>query len=121
MKMLNDKISVKIPNKADYISLVRLISSAVGSRVGYNVDEIDDLKVAMGEACILSFLPDVSDEVEISFEILKEKLEISIGGHNSFDSVEETKEAKLSKMIIESLMDEAYYLDEQIRMVKYID
>lgn len=119
--MLNDRISVKIPNKTDYISLVRLISSAIGSRIGYNVDEIDDLKVAMGEACILSFVPDEADEVEISFEVLKDKLEISISGHKGFEPVVETREAKLSKMIIESLMDEAYYLDEQIRMVKYID
>ena len=76
--MLNDRVSVRIPNKADYISLIRLISSAIGSKVGYNIDEIDDLKVAMGEACIISFDPEDKDEVEISFEILKDKLESEV-------------------------------------------
>lgn len=119
--MLNDRVSVRIPNKADYISLIRLISSAIGSKVGYNIDEIDDLKVAMGEACIISFEPEDRDEVEISFEILEDKLEIQISSSKNMSIGEESKEARLSKMIIESLMDEAYYLDEEIKMVKYID
>jgi serine/threonine-protein kinase RsbW len=119
--MLNDRVTVKIPNKADYISLVRLISSAIGSRIGYNVDEIDDLKVAMGEACILSFVPEAEDAVEICFEIMKDKLEICMDSHKDLADGEESKEAHLSKMIIESLMDEAYYLDGQIRMIKYIN
>ncbi len=119
--MLNDSVRVIIPNKADYISLVRLISSALGSKAGFNIDEIDDLKVAIGEACILTFMPHSQDEIAITYDVSKEMLEVSIEGLGNLSTNEESKEAHLSKMIIESLMDEVHYLGDQLRMVKYID
>lgn len=118
--MNNDIIVVSIPKKPDYTSMVRLVSSSIGNKVGYNIDEIEDLKVAMGEACILSYGKSSDESIEIEFEIHKDKLEISL----HWDTVannEESKEAALGRMIIESLMDEAYYTDLEIRLIKYID
>ena len=43
--MLSDIITVSIPKKPDYISTVRLISSSLGNKIGYNIDQIEDLKV----------------------------------------------------------------------------
>ncbi|MGM0396152.1 MAG: hypothetical protein ACQEP4_03765 [Bacillota bacterium] len=118
--MSNDRIVVSIPNKPDYTSMIRLISSSIGNKIGYNIDEIEDLKVAMGEACILSYGKSADDSIEIVFEINKEKLEVSLKWETS-TSDEESKEAALGKMIIESLMDEANYMEKEIKLVKYID
>ncbi|NMA48854.1 MAG: serine/threonine protein kinase, partial [Tissierellia bacterium] len=59
--MLNDHVTIIIPKKPDYISTVRLTSSSLGNKIGYNIDQIEDLKVAMGEACILSFGKSIDD------------------------------------------------------------
>lgn len=118
--MNNDTIVVSIPNKPDYTSLIRLVSSSIGNKIGYNIDEIEDLKVAMGEASILAHGKSSDDSIEIRFEIHKEKLEVSLNWGKA-DMSEESKEAALGRMIIESLMDEAYYTDENIKLIKYID
>jgi serine/threonine-protein kinase RsbW len=118
--MNNDIIVVTIPKKPDYTSMIRLISSSIGNKVGYNIDEIEDLKVAMGEACILSYGKSSDESIQIEFEIHKDKLEVSLHW-DTLGSDEESKEAALGRMIIESLMDEAYYTDDEIRLIKYID
>jgi len=120
--MNNDNIFVKIPNKADYISLVRLMSSAIGNKIGFNIDEIEDLKVAMGEACILSFVKEEKEDIEIMYTIYPDKLMVIISRTGELKTlIEETKEVQLGKMIIESLMDEAYYSDNEITIIKLID
>ena len=120
--MLNDFITVSIPKKPDYISTIRLVSSSVGNKIGYNIDQIEDLKVAMGEACILAFGRSMDKEIKIVYNLLKEKLEVIVSWTESSTEVgEETKESNMGKMIIESLMDEFYYLDNEIKIVKYID
>lgn len=120
--MNNDNIFLRIPNKADYISLVRLMSSAVGNKIGLNIDEIEDLKVAMGEACVLSFVSDENEDIDISYTIYSDKLEVTINRTGELKAVmEDTKESQLGKMIIESLMDEAYYTDNEIIIIKLLD
>jgi serine/threonine-protein kinase RsbW len=120
--MLNDLVTVSIPKKPDYISTVRLISSSLGNKMGYNIDQIEDLKVAMGEACILSFGKAIDDEVKIVYNLLKEKLEVVVSwAESSTEKDEESKESNMGRMIIESLTDEVYYLDNEIKIVKYID
>ena len=44
-------VELRIPCDAKYIAVARLVVAGVGSRVGLNMDEIDDLKVAVSEAC----------------------------------------------------------------------
>lgn len=120
--MLKDTITVIIPKKPDYISTVRLVSSSLGNKIGYNIDQIEDLKVAMGEACILSFGKSSDDEVKIVYNLFKEKLEIEVSWTKASSNVdEETKESNMGRMIIDSLMDEVYYLDKAIKIVKYTE
>jgi serine/threonine-protein kinase RsbW len=121
-RMLNDLVTVSIPKKPDYISTVRLISSSLANKIGYNIEQIEDLKVAMGEACILSFGKSIDEEVKIVYNLLKEKLEVVVSWTESaIEEGDETKESNMGKMIIESLMDEVYYLDNEIKIVKYIE
>ncbi len=120
--MLKDFITIVIPKKPDYISTVRLVSSSLGNKIGYNIDQIEDLKVAMGEALILSFGKSLDDEIKIVYTLLKEKLEIVVCWDKTKEELgEETKETNMGKMIIESLMDEVDYMEKEIKIVKYID
>ncbi|QSX09706.1 ATP-binding protein [Alkalibacter rhizosphaerae] len=45
------KISLTLPGVPEYVSVARLTLSGVASRMGFNVDAIEDLKVAVSEAC----------------------------------------------------------------------
>src|SRR3989449_11781098 len=44
------RIDLKIPGRPDYGGVVRLTAAAVAGRMGLSYDDIEDLKVAGGEA-----------------------------------------------------------------------
>ncbi len=46
-----DSIDVTIPAKAEYVSIARLAAAAVAARRAFTYDEIEDLKIAVSEAC----------------------------------------------------------------------
>jgi len=46
-----DAISLKFPSLPDYLGVARLTVSAVAHRLGFSYNEIEDIKLAVGEAC----------------------------------------------------------------------
>lgn len=46
-----DIINIEIPNKASYISTVRLTVASVANKMNFNCEEIEDLTVSVSEAC----------------------------------------------------------------------
>ena len=51
MKQENtDRIELKIPAKADYLTALRLFISGLAMLIGYDLDKIEDVKLSIGEA-----------------------------------------------------------------------
>lgn len=121
--MNNDSILLKIPSKPDYISLVRLTASSISNKCGLNIDEIEDIKVSIGEACINSLSLTNEDTISINFNVDEEKLVITVAGakENIPNGLNETKERELGVLIIKSLMDKVLFNDTGIEMTKYIE
>lgn len=131
-----DYIKLSIPNKAEYVSVVRLTTSAIASRMGFNIEEIEDIKVAIAEACTNTLEHGSIGEKEnldIDFDIYLDKLVITVKdageGFNINDvkdlTVEELGESNLGIFIINSLMDDVNLIKDngkgtEIRMTKHI-
>ena len=69
--MKNDIFKLTIPSKPDYISVARLTSSSIANKIGFNIDDIDDIKVSIAEACINAL--NKSEQIDIVFKILDDK------------------------------------------------
>lgn len=121
--MNKDIVKLNIPKKPSYISLVRLTASGIAYKLGLNIDEIEDIKVSIGEACInsLSFIEE--DEISLIFEIEDNKLSIKVSGvkENIPEMLDEKRERELGLLIIKSLMDEVIFNEDGIEMIKYIE
>jgi serine/threonine-protein kinase RsbW len=44
-------VELKIPGRAEWVAVARLAVAAVASRLRFSVDEIEDVKLAIAEAC----------------------------------------------------------------------
>lgn len=121
--MSKDTIKISIPKKADYISLVRLTTSGIGYTAGLNVEDIEDIKVAIGEACVNSLILDNKEEITLIFNIYEDKLSICVTDvkENIPEQLDDNKERELGLLIIKSLMDEVIFDDKGIEMLKYIE
>lgn len=46
-----DKVKFTIPGKPEYLTMVRLAIGSIADTSGFNIEEIEDIKTAVGEAC----------------------------------------------------------------------
>jgi serine/threonine-protein kinase RsbW len=87
---MNACISLSIPAKAEYLHIVRLTLFGIATNIGFSFEQIEDMKVAVAEACNNVVLHAYSDSeagiLEIEFEVEESGLSIHIKDEGtSFD------------------------------------
>lgn len=45
-----DNVKMTLPCKGEYVGVARLTLSAIANRMGFNIEEIEDIKVEIGRA-----------------------------------------------------------------------
>jgi len=51
MAIISDKVTITLPCRPEYVGVVRLALLGVASRLPFSYDEVEDLRLAVGEAC----------------------------------------------------------------------
>ncbi|MBO1910699.1 anti-sigma B factor RsbW [Sporosarcina sp. 6E9] len=137
-----DYVEIRVPAKAQYIGIARLTISGLASRLGFNYDEIEDLKIATSEAvtnAVQHAYQDKDGEVVVGCALFEDKIEIMIADHGESFNYEETKkdigpyneleeveflrEGGLGLYLMETLMDEVKVHHEEgvtVFMTKYL-
>jgi len=121
---MSECISLKIPSRPEYVSLARLNSSAVANSVGFDFEEIDDIKIAVAEACnsIIDGLDGIKDSINIEYLIEDMKLDIIITTNHPIDchlkEGDDVLDQNLSLLIIETIMDEVECLKDEVSGIK---
>lgn len=123
-----------LPTNPEYVSVARLTVSAISNTIGFNVEEIEDIKIALSEACANAIRHSQKDTFSLHFDLEPGKLTIQVSDQGvGFDTnevkepvIEEMKENGLGFFIIESLMDEVTIDSEvgkgtTIRMSKFLE
>ncbi|NLW41165.1 MAG: histidine kinase [Tissierellia bacterium] len=118
--MKKDILKLTLPSKPDYISVARLTSSAIANKIGFNIDDIEDIKVSIAEACINALTK--SQYINIQFEIRDDRFIMKVENVSTEEQLDiENKEMELGILIIKSLMDEVKFSEEGVEMIKYIE
>src|SRR5690242_4460174 len=76
---VRDVVTVKLPAVGAYLSVLRTATAGLAARLDFTLDEIEDLRIAVDEACAMllsSALPGASLDCE--FEVLADALRISV-------------------------------------------
>ncbi|MCF6093752.1 anti-sigma B factor RsbW [Microaerobacter geothermalis] len=121
----SDFVELKIPALPEYIAVVRLMISGIASRMGFSYDDIEDIKIAVAEACTNAVSHAYETErgtIIVGCAIDQLKLEITVIDHGkSFDyekvkglvgpispdtAIDQLKEGGLGLFLIQTLMDE---------------
>jgi serine/threonine-protein kinase RsbW len=134
---MTDTLKLMVPGKPEYVRTVRLAVSSLANKVGFDIEAIEDIKVAVSEACsnIVCHSDIESDRLyQVVCEMCDDRIEILVEDEGvGFDtnaykepSPGQIQEGGLGVFIIRALMDEVNVLSEvgngtRIRMVKYVD
>jgi serine/threonine-protein kinase RsbW len=124
---------MEISTNPEYVSVVRLATSGIANKIGFSIDEIEDLMVAVSEACTNVIKHTQVENFIVIFDVLENGLNISIvdnGKGCNMEELEEVdlkhpKEGGLGLFIIKSLMDEVKIESDEnigtfIKMTKYL-
>ncbi|MDA1352952.1 MAG: ATP-binding protein [bacterium] len=140
-----ETINLEIPCASDFVGVVRLAVSGIATRMNFSIEEIEDIKIAVSEACTNSVQYAYEDKsqgrVYITCNLYKEKLEIIVEDHGKGFDMSEVEAIKANKegepmgdersslglgmTFIKSLMDVADFNSTKgkgtsVRMAKHI-
>lgn len=93
-----EEIKLILPASPDYTTTLRLFASGVASRVGFDVDTLEDVKLCLTELMIMA-IKDNYDEFKTSIKICEDYLSI-------YAVVSEDEKDSMSIKIMEALSDE---------------
>lgn len=75
-----DEIRMTIPALVAYVRLPRVAVAGLATRSGFSVDEVEDLRLAVGEAChVLLGGADGEGTLAIRFAVSRGQLEVVVG------------------------------------------
>lgn len=104
-----ETISVSIPASPEYLKVVRLIASGLASRLGFTIDDIEDLKIAVDElSAYLTGAQGRDGTLNIAFDVHENKIEIQGSGDFSAGTKVRTDLTEMSKMILDTVVDDAH-------------
>ena len=130
-----DRITMKVPGKPEYVGTVRLAVSHTASRRGFDIDAIEDIKVAVSEACTNivchahenpNFTYEVFIDISEAFTVTVKDEGVGFGLDEYTPPVPgESRGSGMGIYIIKALMDEVEIQSEPgagtcIRMVKHL-
>lgn len=113
-------VELKIPGRAEWVAVARLAVAAVASRLRFSVDEIEDIKLALAEACtnaIQSAGGQDAGVIEIVCDAREDELRVTVRDGGAGIHLEplrpggltEGRTEELGVFLIRALMDSVDY------------
>ncbi len=112
-------VELRIPSRPEWVALARLAGATAANRLRFSIEEIEDVKLAVAEACAEVIRHDAHGEfIDLTYEALDDALRVRVrdsGRHGlavretpkmNFD---EARIAGLGVFLIRTLMDEVSY------------
>jgi len=105
--MLKQPIELKLPAQRNMMLVIRLTTAGVVARAGLSVDRMDDVKMAVEEACNCIIGDDnTAENLCLTFKTAEENLLIRICADNGCAAAKaEDDELSVIRCILESLVD----------------
>jgi serine/threonine-protein kinase RsbW len=118
-------VDLTIPARAEYVSIVRLTASGVANRMGLDIEQIEDIKVAISEVCNRAVLMDSTGDGTCSLRFILAEDKLTILFYSSKFNINDLfkEDEGLGLSLINALMDEVNVCsngEKTLEMIKII-
>ncbi|MBQ1228697.1 MAG: ATP-binding protein [Firmicutes bacterium] len=131
---MSDRITISIPGKPEFVQVARIAAGSIAGIAGFDVEKVDDIEVALGEAWKLVTCHGHSlwgEKYELDAVVEDDKMIITFSDLGTTHDIEKTckqcarcpEDGDLSVFVLNSLMNEVEMKSDEngnrsIRMVK---
>lgn len=105
-KLIGDNIIFSLPLEKRYASILRLAVAGIASKMDFNWEQIEEIKMAVEEVFLLSLKAGNQSEIIFNFNIKEEGLEIDLDETYLSSELREKEEERYSFFILTGLMDD---------------
>jgi Anti-sigma regulatory factor (Ser/Thr protein kinase) len=98
-----EAVRLSLPASPDYVRIVRLAASGIATNLGFDVDELDDLRVAVGELVNLTLEVCRPEILEVQFTV--DGSELSIEGSAPAADGRVVELDSLTRQILDAFLD----------------
>ena len=76
---IEDAVEIRLPADSAYLSVLRTATAGLAARLDFTLDEIEDLRIAVDEACAM-LLPQALEGSQLicRFRLTKETIEVTV-------------------------------------------
>ena len=119
---MSPEVVLEIPSRSPYVGVVRLAVSALARTSGFTEEQVEDLKIAVSEACanavIVNEEAGTDDSVSVSYSDDGGRVVIEVGDRgqaehatpdDAADSLGISSRLVMSMALVESLVDECEF------------
>jgi serine/threonine-protein kinase RsbW len=76
---VRDTVSLRLPANTAYVSVLRTAAAGLASRLNFTLDDIEDLRIAVDEACAMLIPRAAADAMlDCTFELKADELDVAV-------------------------------------------
>lgn len=120
----NERVVLTVPARGEYARVVRLCAAELASRAGMNIDDVDDVRLAVEEAFVFAAQHMTDGDMTFTFHAEADRLGLLVGPLPEQCAHDEGGDAgeRYARFILESVCDEFEVLSRDgacfLRLVK---
>lgn len=109
-------LHISLPVDARFAQMLRLATSSIATTVGFTLEQIEDLKIAVEEAYLMSVEePGAPGQLNFRFTLLEDRLEVCVGTLPAQSAGEEEGDERrvYGLMILRAVVDEVRFVAKE--------
>ncbi|MCU1354253.1 MAG: anti-sigma regulatory factor [Acidimicrobiales bacterium] len=101
--MNHDEVRLVLPAAPEYARVARLAAAGLATRLGFSYDDVEDLRIAVGEACSILVADGSTGRLTLLYRLHPAILEVEASTNGGGPPL---KVAELSEQILGAVVDE---------------
>ncbi len=102
-----DEITLTLPAAPEFVRVARLTGAGLATRAGMGYDEVEDLRIAVGEACSVLIGPGSRPgTLTLTFTLSDDAIHVEIAGDLAGAPTVDDEDGELSDQILAAVVDE---------------
>ncbi len=106
--MATGEVRLEVPASPEFLRITRIMVAGVASRLGFTLDDVEDLRIAIDELCFALVGKGRTGTVALRYEMLDDGLAVEGEGHFSDDGPNEPTLSPMSNQILGAMVDEVH-------------